>query len=59
MYIVKSINLNNEGVDVVLNLKLFDTHEKAELFMREIEKQISTESDSEWLEIESITLESV
>ena len=59
MYIVKSINLNNAGVDVVLNLKLFNTHEKAEAFMREVEKQIPIESDAEWLEIESITLESV
>ena len=59
MYLVKSINLDNEGADVVLNLKLFDTHEKAEVFMRKIEKQIPIDSGTQWLEIESIDMEGV
>lgn len=54
-YIVKSINLDNIGTDVVLNVRLFKNRKTAEKFMRVLEKQISEDSDSEWIEIEEMT----
>lgn len=54
-YIVKSINLDNIGTDVVLNVRLFKNRKTAEKFMRILEKQIPEDSDSEWIEIEEMT----
>ena len=54
-YIVKSINLDNIGTDVVLNVRLFKNRKTAEKFMRVLEKQIPKDSDSEWIEIEEMT----
>lgn len=53
-YLVKSINLNNEGADVVCNLRLFKNRKTAEKFMRIVAKQIPEDSDSEWVEIEEL-----
>jgi hypothetical protein len=55
-YLVKSINLNNTGEDVVCNVRLFSNRKTAEKFLRIIAKQIPDESDSEWAEIEELPL---
>lgn len=53
-YLVKSINLNNTGADVVCNLRLFKNRKTAEKYMKLVAKQIPEDSDSEWLEIEEL-----
>lgn len=55
-YLVKSINLNNTGADVVCNVRLFANRKTAEKFLRIIAKQIPEDSDSEWAEIEELPL---
>jgi hypothetical protein len=55
-YLVKSINLDNTGADVVCNVRLFSNRKTAEKFLRIIAKQIPEDSDSEWAEIEELPL---
>ena len=57
VFLVKSVNENNTGDDGKTNLKLFTNNDEAQAFKREVSKQISRGSDTEWVSIEDFFLE--
>lgn len=53
VYLVKSFG----PVDGYMNLKVFDSTEKAESYAKKIESMITVDSNDEFVEIEELTLE--